>query len=950
MQPSIIVNGLDVQQSLDSDMEENVGSKHSYNSHGRRNWQPRGRGGRYNRAIHYVSEECDNTQLSLNSSLEKDVISQHSSSVRGRRWRSRGRNGRYNSSIHSVCQEHDSVQRSQNSDSQAAESSGVQCAVTSVSHHSSSSLISDRDTATGSRRSRGGNRRPWRARSASRSESVPIMCEPLCSSFQHVEDCSSSSSSVASTADAYESAEVETRQTNNIFRVDSSIVINNSRKNARQRGHKRFMHGNRGQLSSRYPVHQRSDSVNFVREEPQCKATGSTTVESKICDQLELESLSNEETDKCFHDYDDDDDDGGDDDVDVLKDRSVPVAGRGMTKHRNARTRGLRGNRRNHGRGGGVHDVLGRKHMPMSQETNDTASAAHCMPVETSVQDAVTEQGSNSGARPKHFKQKAAHMHQESHVASNASVSAADNSEYETAVKTAVGSYVNQTDIKHGKNSAPKLSAPIDENSLFWHLVNEHSGKCCIEELKNQLNASDADTAIAILTQLKRIKILVNESDKWMSVAFVFLKGLRMCIHVRAGCKKEDCSFLHVCPDYVTESCNHGLHCRFGHNVRIPHNESCLQKSGIPESCSNESVLTIARSSNLIICSGYNGVHALQCHNPVQCIRLHVCNHFFCGQCLVPNSECVLGHELTSQHNVRLLMLYEVKHLLNSDEKLKTLHRMILSFNTAANSQIHASDETIGNTAQMMPAQQRDKRHISDFVAVVQPTVRTGLQLQKTQSEIKNTIMPSLISDGQLFAALATQPTSSHQAKQSVTLQRFVVSRELTSKASSIPAGIQVTKSAEDECTGSSLSASAVQAKSSELPAHMQSNETDIAGVQACQLLSDMTKSVQVKETFKTGQLDRMQRFATRRSPSTKTLWLRANQCQTYDKHFCNESNECTLRHDSLPYLWRVQDAGKWVAFDDSVSIEEAFCSPDNSTYLASYKVCIFVFNHRIIF
>jgi len=462
--------------------------------------------------------------------------------------------------------------------------------------------------------------------------------------------------------------------------------------------------------------------------------------------------------------------------------------------------------------------------------------------------------------------------------------------------------------------------------------------------------ASDPNTAITMLTPLKRIKILKNESDKWMSVAFVFIKGLRMCINVRAGCKKEDCSFLHVCPYYVTESCNHGLHCRFGHNVRIPRNESCLQKSGIPESCSNESILTIARSSNLIICSGYNGIRALQCHSPVQCIRLHVCNYFFCGRCLVPNSECVLGHELTSQHNVRLLMLYEAKHLLN-DEKLKILHRMILSFNSAAHSQTHhASGEIISKMTPMMPAQQTDKRPISACVAVVQPTVRTRVQLQKAQHEMKNTVMPSLISDGELLAQPDTQPTSSHQGQQPVALQKFVISRELTSKTSSVPAEIQLTKSAEDECTGSLLSASTVQPKSNELPAQMQSNEFDIAGVRACELLSDMTKSVGVNKTFKTGQLDTMQRLAIRCSPSTNTLGFRANQCQTYVKHLCNESNECTVRHDSLPYLWRVQDAGKWVAFDDSVSIEKAFCGPDNNTCPASCKVCIVLFNHWIIF
>jgi len=84
-------------------------------------------------------------------------------------------------------------------------------------------------------------------------------------------------------------------------------------------------------------------------------------------------------------------------------------------------------------------------------------------------------------------------------------------------------------------------------------------------------------------------------------------------------------------------------------------------------------------------------------------------------------------------------------------------------------------------------------------------------------------------------------------------------------------------------------------------------------------------------------------RFVTRRSQSNTTLEFRTNQCQMYVEHLCNESNECYVRHDSLPYLWRVQEGNEWIAFDDSVSIEKAFCSPDNSARAASYQVHIII-------
>jgi len=95
-------------------------------------------------------------------------------------------------------------------------------------------------------------------------------------------------------------------------------------------------------------------------------------------------------------------------------------------------------------------------------------------------------------------------------------------------------------------------------------------------------------------------------------------------------------------------------------------------------------------------------------------------------------------------------------------------------------------------------------------------SVRTGvrLQLDKTLNE---EYCYAFI-DEPLFAPPVTKPTFSHQAQQSTTLQRFVVSPELTSKTSSVPAGIQLTKSAEDECTCSSVTVSTVQPKSNEVP------------------------------------------------------------------------------------------------------------------------------------
>ena len=898
--------------------------------------------------------------------------------------RSRGRSGGHNHAIHCAHEESVNVQLSQSTDISRTAAVG----------HCSSSLTFDHNAARGNWRRGRGNRRPYCPRVAYRSYFEPTVYEPDCDSMQQVEDWLS-----LSTTDASELADVNTHQASNIFAAGSATVINNRGKYTRRHPRGKFVHGSGGRLISRQPNEPISHSVSYENNEIQhqvtgrihdrlelasvssaetsewiddddddddvlkprylpfasrgkcrssnvrvhgvrgsrrgnsetrCQVTGTTPFESRMHDQIELELVSNAETDEWV-------DDDNDDDGDTVRSRNFPVGSKGKQKNRNAT---VHCNRRRHNKSGRC------QQMSVSQETTDAEYIAQFTPIEAYVRGVVVEQGSNAasnmpGRRHKNFKQKASRSHQVRKMASSAPVSAAVDGGSDSAVKTRVASDVEQTDVDmRGKNSSSKPSSHthVDENSLFWHLVNEHRGKCCVDELRKQLNTADADNAIAIFRKFKRIKILINESDKWMSVAFVFLKGLRMCLNVKRGCKKTNCSFLHVCPDYVTESCLAGQQCRFGHNVGIPRNESCLQKCGIPHSCSSESILTIVRTSNPIICAGYNGVRESHCQNPDQCIQLHLCNYFFCDRCLLPDDKCILGHDLTSPHNAELLKLYGVSHLLEGD-KLKTLHQMILPFHKN-NVALPLSRENVSKTSKMMTTRETSQARSPDSVAVVRPNVRTGGQFQMPEHEMKDTVTPSLISDGQPFTGSAAEPSSIREAKQPITLPRFVVSPDLTSKTNSVIAGNHI---ANDRHNGCSSSVSTQHPNVDEVVASVQSSEFKITDDTAYQQLTDGTAScmnlAEVNETAVTGQPSVIHRFATRRSQSTKTPEFRDDQCQVYMKHLCNESNECSVRHDSLPYVWRVQDAGKWVAFDDIVGIEQAFCVPDNSTYTASYQV-----------
>jgi len=602
--------------------------------------------------------------------------------------------------------------------------------------------------------------------------------------------------------------------------------------------------------------------------------------------------------------------DDDDDDTDSVKVRSVLVAGRGKQRSWNSRGFGRRG----HIISDRVHDMLGCKEMPVSSEMFDTEPA----PIQESVRRASKAEGTGTGSSALRSQKNSARMRTGSRqlhkAAKTAPVSKDAAGGNVSAAETPFTSDVKQ-DVVDELATDFSLQPPkhVDENELFWYLLNDHAGQCSISELKTHLTMSDADNIISLVSKLKRVKILTHESDKWKSVAFVFLRGLRMCLYVRAGCKNNECSFLHLCPDFVSESCRAGQQCRFGHYARTPNNSKCFEKCGIPETCSSESILTIARFSNLIVCARYNETSQSECHGPLQCTRLHVCNHFFRGRCLIPDSKCSFGHDLSSAHNTKLMSLFEVKHLLK--DKLATVHRMIITVNVDS----VARPVTVGKFLKAAEA-----------VTVAAKTDKKS----------------ACLASGDQHASLI------RQSQKPLTLRRFMDNKSVDPsychpqkseklcepKTDDIPADTQVANWETDAYASSSAATKQPNTERLTVGNKFFDNKVTKDTVSQSQQSSDEKEA-----RAKSAEKNAMPQFAGRRSQSAQKFCT--NQCSQYVKHLCNQSDDCSERHDALPYLWRVEDVGNWIAFDDSVSIEQAFCDPQNNVVHASFLVCIHLCN-----
>jgi len=185
---------------------------------------------------------------------------------------------------------------------------------------------------------------------------------------------------------------LDTHQAGNICAIGRSTMTNNRGRNARKYGRRRFVHGKRGQLSTRQPLSQQSDPVSYEN-------SGSTLFESR------MELVLNVEADEWV-DVDDDNDD--DNDAHVSKARSLPFPSRGKQKNWKVRACGVRSNRRSRSRADRSCDALGCENMLISREIADTDYITHSKPIGASVRQGVTKHRSSpacskSGRRQKNF-------------------------------------------------------------------------------------------------------------------------------------------------------------------------------------------------------------------------------------------------------------------------------------------------------------------------------------------------------------------------------------------------------------------------------------------------------------------------------------------------------------------------------------------------------------------
>ncbi|KAM9375570.1 protein mono-ADP-ribosyltransferase PARP12-like isoform 1-T1 [Pholidichthys leucotaenia] len=127
--------------------------------------------------------------------------------------------------------------------------------------------------------------------------------------------------------------------------------------------------------------------------------------------------------------------------------------------------------------------------------------------------------------------------------------------------------------------------------------------------------------------------------------------SLRLC--QKKGGECTCCDGLHLCRYYVCGDCSFGPRCNNPHSLTIPHNAELLKRHNLHDLTEKQLFQLLLQNDPFLlpeICQHYNkgnGPHG-SCRFTTSCTKLHVCQHYFQGDCKF-GSKCKRTHTIAAQ-------------------------------------------------------------------------------------------------------------------------------------------------------------------------------------------------------------------------------------------------------------------------------------------------------------
>ena len=148
-------------------------------------------------------------------------------------------------------------------------------------------------------------------------------------------------------------------------------------------------------------------------------------------------------------------------------------------------------------------------------------------------------------------------------------------------------------------------------------------------------------------------------------------------------CIRRPCDKLHICREFLEESCTLGKSCKKPHNIKhhllIQHDldrlSSCDLKMLFQKDLKGHKMKYAARILGPRGCSSY--CKGRTCGEGDWCNFLHVCEKFISGSCK-SEAECGLSHSFETRHAKRVLAFHKLGGLRSEEQILSVLRREMI--------------------------------------------------------------------------------------------------------------------------------------------------------------------------------------------------------------------------------------------------------------------------------
>ena len=224
------------------------------------------------------------------------------------------------------------------------------------------------------------------------------------------------------------------------------------------------------------------------------------------------------------------------------------------------------------------------------------------------------------------------------------------------------------------KGTAAVTSVEPSEMKVFECLCKEYGCSASFTKISKRTDLFPGTfNKVEAWFRKKTGSFLITEGGQGMILQVnAYSTKARLCLSYNSSscgeCTRKNCSYLHVCRDYITDSCVSGLTCLRNHHFQDKRDKALLSKIKL-DTLTDEQLRKLVLSSVPQACLEYNNG---MCNQGGSCNRVHICTDHL-KKCCSEGNGCDLDHEsaMHTEHTQAVLKHYQMEHL--SDDVVKRI-------------------------------------------------------------------------------------------------------------------------------------------------------------------------------------------------------------------------------------------------------------------------------------